>query len=74
MTADPAIIGALVGLAFGIADFVMLGYMRAEMRRRSPTERLGAGFALNVARFSQLILFPVVGWFAGPIVTSNMGG
>ncbi len=71
---DPAVIGALIGLAIGVVDFFILGYVREMIGRRRSSDRLGAGMALNVARISQLILFPVVGWFAGPVVASNMGG
>ena len=71
---EPAIIGALIGLAIGVVDFFILGYVRQWLGRRRPAERLGAGMALNVARVSQLIIFPIVGWFAGPVVASNMGG
>ncbi|WP_206454305.1 hypothetical protein [Aurantimonas marina] len=71
---DPAIIGALVGLAVGLADFFVLGYLAEAVARRRPSERLGAGAALNIARISQLVLFPVLGWFVGPVVASNLGG
>lgn len=64
---ERALLGALVGLA----DFFILGMLRQRMARQAPSKRLGASFALQVARFSQLILFPVVGWFAGPLI---MGG
>ncbi|MEX6507519.1 hypothetical protein [Jiella sp. M17.18] len=67
---DPAIIGGLVGLLLGIADFFAIGYAKQRVARERPSERLGAGVALNIARISQLILFPVVGWFVGPIVAS----
>ncbi|MEC5289882.1 hypothetical protein VSX64_03620 [Aurantimonas sp. C2-6-R+9] len=71
---DPALIGALVGLAIGLADFFVLGYVIDAMARRRPSERVGAGAALNIARVSQFVLFPVVGWFAGPVIASNLGG
>lgn len=71
---DPAIIGALVGFVIGLADFFVLGYVIDAMAKRRPSERVGAGVALNVARISQLVLFPVVGWFAGPVIASNLGG
>ncbi|UIJ73616.1 hypothetical protein [Aurantimonas sp. HBX-1] len=71
---DPALIGALVGLVIGVGDFFLLGYMRDMMARRRSSEPVGPSLALQVARFSQLILFPVVGWFVGPVIASNMGG
>ncbi|NDV85090.1 hypothetical protein GTW51_00055 [Aurantimonas aggregata] len=71
---DPAFIGALVGLLIGVADFFVLGYMRDMMARRRASEPVGPGLALNIARFTQLILFPIVGWFVGPVVASSLGG
>ena len=65
MTVDPAIVGALAGLVVGVADFVLIGAVMARMERERPSERLGAKTALNVARISQLVLFPVMGWFVG---------
>jgi hypothetical protein len=63
---DPAILGALAGLAIGIADFVALGLMRAP--------RGGAGLSLKLVRGMSLVVFPIVGWFAGPIVASSLAG
>ena len=60
---DPAILGALAGLALGI---VVLGFVKARMAAERPSERLGASVAIEIARVSQLILFPLVGWFVGP--------
>ena len=66
MMGDPAILGALAGLALGIVDFVVLGFVKARMAAERPSERLGASVAIEIARVSQLILFPLVGWFVGP--------
>ena len=71
---EPAILGALIGLVFGIVDFVLLGYVARKRGERRPAERLGSNLGLTVARVSQLIMFPVIGWFAGPVIASNMGG
>ncbi|MCE7030096.1 hypothetical protein [Jiella avicenniae] len=65
MTIDPAIIGALLGLVIGVADYFVIGAVMERMARERPSERLGAKTALNVARISQLVLFPVLGWFVG---------
>ncbi|MBO0663789.1 hypothetical protein LQ948_14215 [Jiella sp. MQZ9-1] len=67
---DPSILGALVGLALGVVDFVVIGFVIERMMKEQPTERLGARMALNVARISQLILFPVMGWFVGQTIAS----
>ncbi|WAP69188.1 hypothetical protein [Jiella pelagia] len=65
MTVDPAIIGALVGVVIGVADFFIIGAVMDRMARQLPAEKPGAKMALNVARISQLVLFPVLGWFVG---------
>ncbi|KQT48859.1 hypothetical protein ASG43_08425 [Aureimonas sp. Leaf454] len=64
---DPAVLGALAGLAIGIADFVALGLVR--------TPRTGgSGLSLKLVRGMSLVVFPIVGWFAGPIVASSLAG
>ncbi|NDW06538.1 hypothetical protein [Jiella pacifica] len=65
MTIDPAIVGALLGLVICVADYFVIGAVMERMTRERPSERLGAKTALNVARISQLVLFPVLGWFVG---------
>ena len=71
---EPAILGALIGLVFGLVDFVLLGYVAKKRAEQRPAERLGSNLGLTVARVSQLIMFPVIGWFAGPVIASNLGG
>ena len=70
----PAILGALIGLAFGIVDFVLLGYVASKRAQGRPAERLGSNLGLTVVRVSQLLMFPLIGWFAGPVIASNLGG
>jgi len=65
---DPAVLGALVGLALGVIDFYVIGLIMGQVARQRPSERLGASTALNIARVSQLIFFPVAGWFFGPMI------
>ena len=60
-----AILGALVGLAIGIADFVVLG----AAARHSGAKR---GGPLQIIRLMSLVVFPIVGWFIGPIVASSL--
>ena len=65
------LIGALVGLAFGIADYVLFGALIARAVRRGEA---GAGTsALDLARKAQLVLFPLVGWFVGPFAAGWSG-
>lgn len=57
--------GALVGLALGVAGFVA---MRALARRVELPE---TKTALNLAAIVDLALFPVLGAFAGGLVTGD---
>ena len=70
MTVDPGLLGAIVGFAIGVFDFFLIGYVMQRMVREKPTESLGTRTAMNVARYSQLILFPVMGWFVGQTLAS----
>lgn len=60
-----AVIGAVVGLTVGIADFVVLGAAarNSGARTRGP---------LRVIRLMSLVVFPIVGWFVGPIVATSL--
>jgi hypothetical protein len=68
---SPALLGALVGLAFAVAEYFWFGVIidRAfRGGREGPGPRL-----LDYVRKGQLILFPVVGWLVGPIVARSFG-
>ena len=66
-----ALAGALVGLAFAVAEYVMFGALIGRAARRGEE---GAGTrALDTGRKVQLILFPVVGWFIGRYLAGNSG-
>ncbi|GGD25814.1 hypothetical protein [Aureimonas glaciei] len=60
-----AVIGAVVGLLIGIADFVVLG----AAARNGGASR---GGALRFIRLMSLVVFPIVGWFVGPIVATSL--
>ena len=60
-----AIIGAVVGLAIGIADFVVLG-------AAARTSAAKSGGPLRIIRLMSLVVFPIVGWFVGPIVATSL--
>jgi hypothetical protein len=68
---SPNLIGALVGLAFGLADYVLFGALIARAVRRG--EEGGGTRALDLVRKAQLFLFPLVGWFVGPYVAGWSG-
>ena len=61
-----AVIGAIVGLLVGVADFVVLG---AAGRANA---RAAASGPLKLIRIMSLFVFPIVGWFAGPIVAESL--
>jgi hypothetical protein len=66
-----AVLGALVGLAFAAIEYLMFGVLIARAHERGET---GAGpRALDLVRKIQLALFPVVGYFIGPIVAEAFG-
>ena len=66
-----SLIGGLVGLAFGIADYFLFGALITRAARRGEE---GAGTrALDIARKAQIILFPLVGWFLGPYAAGLSG-
>ena len=68
---SPALAGALVGLAFAVAEYFWFGVI---ISRAFRSGREGPGpRVLDYVRKGQLVLFPVVGWFVGPIVARSLG-
>jgi len=65
-------IGGAVGLAFAIADYILFGMVIDRADRRG--ERSSGMGALDFARKLQLVLFPIVGWFIGPLLYTSFGG
>ncbi|MER0239199.1 hypothetical protein [Fulvimarina sp. MAC8] len=59
------LIGALVGLVIGIADYFVLGFVRNRFKEQRPTERVGGGLIIEIVRISQLMFFPIAGWYVG---------
>jgi hypothetical protein len=65
------IIGALVGLAFAAIEYVVFGGLIDRARRR---DEKGPGPAIfDLIRKAQLVLFPIIGYFAGRILLSDGG-
>ncbi len=65
---SPALIGALVGLAFALVEYPLLGALiqRVELTGGSPDSRR----VLDIVRRVQLILFPAAGLVAGWLLES----
>ncbi len=65
-------IGGAVGLVFAIADYILFGMVIDRARDRGEGG-WGIG-AFDVARKVQLVLFPIAGWFVGPMLYRSFGG
>ncbi|MBK1623691.1 hypothetical protein [Afifella marina] len=67
-----ALIGLVVGLVFAIADYMLFGMVLERAKRRGES---GSGVAaIDLARKAQLVLFPILGWFLGPLLYRYFGG
>ena len=67
-----ALIGALVGLAFAAVEYVLFGALLDAPLQRNEK---GAGPAiLDLVRKAQIILFPIIGYFAGSLFAGQNGG
>jgi hypothetical protein len=65
------IMGALVGLAFAVVEYFIFGGLIERALRR---EEKGPGPAiLDLVRKAQLVLFPIIGYFAGRILFGDSG-
>ncbi|HEY6633483.1 MAG TPA: hypothetical protein VIZ90_18675 [Rhizobiaceae bacterium] len=60
-----SVIGALVGLAIAVADYFLLRLLASRVDL-DDTRRV-----LKITGLSQLVLLPVVGWFAGPLIAGE---
>jgi len=67
-----ALIGALVGLAFAIVEYLIFGALIAKAERRG--DRGNGPKVLDAMRKAQLVVFPIIGWFVGPVFADVMGG
>ncbi|MGQ7791932.1 hypothetical protein ACUN0C_05945 [Faunimonas sp. B44] len=68
---SPALAGAFVGLAFAAVEYVMFGVLIARARERGEEGR--GPRMLDLVRKVQLVLFPLIGFFAGPYVAGSLG-
>ena len=68
---SPALIGAVVGLAFAVVEYFIFGTL---IRRAEQRGEKGQGpRILDIVRKAQLILFPLVGFFVGPYLVPGAG-
>ena len=69
MILNPAMIGALVGAILGFIGFISLRAVadRVETSAEANDPKTAAS-VLRIAAIGDLILFPVVGYFVGPLV------
>ena len=68
---SPALIGALVGLAFAVVEYFMFGALISRAETRG--EKGQGPRILDIVRKAQLVLFPVVGFFVGPYLAGVAG-
>ncbi len=66
-----ALIGGLVGLAFGVVEYFIFGALIARAERRGEKGR--GPRLLDAARKAQLILFPLIGILVGSVVAGDNG-
>ncbi|MGD9784186.1 MAG: hypothetical protein AB7E80_09855 [Hyphomicrobiaceae bacterium] len=66
---SPEMTGALAGAAFGLVNFAILRMVasRAENDKSNPKAKQAGGI-LRMVALADLIVFPVLGYFLGPIV------
>jgi hypothetical protein len=68
---SPALIGALVGLAFAVVEYFFFGVLIERAMKRGEK---GAGPRIfDIVRKVQLIAFPIAGFLIGPLVVGTSG-
>ncbi len=83
MDASPQMLGLAVGLVIGLLDYLALTFIARRLKERAPqhdttpeeTRRVTG--LIKTAAIGSLILFPLIGYFAGPYVfpgSLNGGG
>jgi hypothetical protein len=63
---SPALIGGLVGFAFALVEYFLFGALIRRAERRG--EKGQGPRILDLVRKAQLVLFPLVGLIAGPLL------
>jgi hypothetical protein len=69
---SPALIGAAIGAAFGLVNFFILQSLSDRMAREADTKDNNSQVPkiLKTVAWIDLFIFPVAGWFIGPLVAS----
>ena len=81
MLQSPGLIGAAVGLAFGVADWLLFTLLIApkleEAERKGGWKGRGRATSLPVMKaaflFSCFVAFPIIGYFAGQMLLPGFG-
>jgi hypothetical protein len=66
-----ALIGGLVGLAFGLVEYFLFGVLIERAERRGEGSK--GPHLLDLVRKAQLILFPLIGLVFGAILAGDDG-
>ncbi len=74
MEMTPSLMGLAVGAIIGLIDYIVLTFMGRKMLEKASDHEAGPQETKNVVGFfklaaiGSLILFPIIGYFAGPYV------
>lgn len=69
MSLSPAMIGALVGAVIGLLFYASLRALAARIETmKDAADPKTTAKALRIAAIADLVIFPVAGFFVGPIV------
>lgn len=69
MSLSPAMIGALVGAVLGILGYISLRSVADRIEHMKGTnDPQTAAKVLRIAALGDLVIFPVVGFFVGPML------
>ena len=66
-----SLIGALVGLGLAVVDYFVFGTVIRSQTGNASDPRNAA--ILDMLRKAFLVVFPIVGWFLGPLALPNYG-
>ena len=74
MEMTPSMMGLAVGAIIGLIDYIVLTFIGRKMLEKAPDHEAGPQETKQVIDFfkmaaiGSLILFPIIGYFAGPFV------